>query len=365
MPEKEKKKKKEKRSVKTPGKTPKAPNCCNISTARPRTPRSVPDRLGDEKNLELVLNASHDLRPLTRHDITSRDYLFLGCGSFEFEVSFVQRFPWLGKRMVASDHIGTWQGARDRDTATNIDILRDCGVLVGALDASRLPRGVAFTWVQFNCPCGVSKTAIPEVMERLFDWASAGGLRRDGTLHISCHGGQKTAQQQLQLPKHARRTGHVLVNANDSLRDRYRYTPRRTNLGRFQSPVVYEYVFKCRTGHGLVEYTDNEGYFNITKINTLPVEPSVAEEEDSAELDESASAEFIRRYTATFDMSNASDQDAYCDFIFDAYGEDAACMAGMFVDNGCPGLGPGPHTRFEIEWAEELFWEYNGSYNSD
>ena len=207
------------------------------------------------------------LPQLDRHAIGTRDILLLGEGNFSFAVAFCKRHPWLCSQVVATDICG-------EVTTSNIRILEALGVLVGVLDASRLPSGCTFSRVQFNCPCGDHATPIPEVVDRLFAWCRT-GLAKGGTVHISCHGNQRQAQQYLMLPSIVRKHGFELHNTNDTLQDRYPgYTATRTNGGAFQnnaSHCVSEYVF--HVGEAGVWYTTHGSAYTIYKVYTQVVEP--------------------------------------------------------------------------------------------
>ena len=213
---------------------------------------------------------------LDRHAIGTRDILLLGEGNFSFAVAFCMRHPWLCSQVVATDICVRRETGRKlgKVTASNIRILEALGVLVGVLDASRLPSGCTFSRVQFNCPCGDHATPIPKVVDRLFAWCRT-GLAKGGTVHISCHGNQRKAQQYLMLPSIVRKHGFELHNTNDTLQDRYPgYTATRTDGGSFRSSashLVTEYVF--HVGEAGVSYTTDGWAYTIEEVHTEVVEP--------------------------------------------------------------------------------------------
>ena len=153
--------------------------------------------------------------------------------------------------------------------ASNIRILEALGVLVGVLDASRLPSGCTFSRVQFNCPCGDNGTPIPEVVDRLFAWCRT-GLAKGGTVHISIHGDQR-----LMLPAIVSNHRFELHNWNDTLQDRYPgYTAMRTDGHAFRNSapnLVTEYVFHI--GEAGVSYTTDSSSYTIEEVYTQVVEP--------------------------------------------------------------------------------------------
>ena len=246
---------------------------CGASESRAGRPFHVKSQVEQhERNCA----APPPLPRLDRHAIGTRDILLLGEGNFSFAVAFCKRHPWLCSQVVATDICVRRETGRKlgKVTASNIGTLEALGVLVGELDASRLPSGCTFSRVQFNCPCGDHATPIPKVVDRLFAWCRT-GLTDGGTVHISCHGKQWQAQHDLMLPSIVRKHGFELHNTNDTLQDRYPgYTATRTNGGAFQnnaSHLVTEYVFHI--GAAGVWYTTHGSAYTIYKVYTQVVEP--------------------------------------------------------------------------------------------
>lgn len=202
----------------------------------------------------------------------SRDILFLGEGNFTFAKSFVQRYPGLSSRLVASDV----KLRKDATSVRNQEYLTEAGVLVGKLDAGNLPKG-AFTAaaVYFNCPCGENRSPIPDAIKKLLRWSKR-HLSTDGTLHISCHGNQRDALRGIDLPLSAESQGLVLYNTNNSLQERFpTYKPTRTCGGQFSNNSlgrVHEYIYRTGTGavKSGVDFSILNGVYIIKKVSTLP-----------------------------------------------------------------------------------------------
>ena len=207
-------------------------------------------------------------RELKEAELETRDILLLGEGNFSFAVAFCTKHPELCSQVVATDIcVRRETGANAKVTASNIKYLEEQEVLVGVLDASCLPSGCKFSWVQFNCPCGDDAMPIPEVVDRLFAWCQM-GLTTGGKIHISCHGNQQRAQWKLRLPSIQKKYGFELYEVNKTLLHRYPgYAPTRTNGGAFKDRskrAVSEYIFHI--GEAGVRYT--------THGRTYTIEPS-------------------------------------------------------------------------------------------
>eukprot|EP01061_Rhynchopus_euleeides_P001467 TRINITY_DN1104_c0_g1_i2.p1 TRINITY_DN1104_c0_g1~~TRINITY_DN1104_c0_g1_i2.p1 ORF type:complete len:403 (+),score=17.48 TRINITY_DN1104_c0_g1_i2:42-1250(+) len=187
---------------------------------------------------------------LTADLIGRRDIALLGEGDFEYAVRMAKAHPHLRNRMFASDinvnlYLGKEPSSRTADLRMNIATLEGLGVLVGVLDAGRMPAEVRCSWVQFNGPRGYKGAHIPKVMNSLVKWC-ASHLTKGGTLHISCHGDQGDALSGMGLARATLLHGLEMVNANNTLQSRSGYTARRTNGTSFWSCAeknLWEYVF--------------------------------------------------------------------------------------------------------------------------
>eukprot|EP01061_Rhynchopus_euleeides_P001469 TRINITY_DN1104_c0_g1_i4.p1 TRINITY_DN1104_c0_g1~~TRINITY_DN1104_c0_g1_i4.p1 ORF type:complete len:641 (+),score=59.15 TRINITY_DN1104_c0_g1_i4:42-1964(+) len=190
------------------------------------------------------------LLSLTADRIERRDIALLGEGNFEYAVRMAEAHPHLCEWMFASDVNVNERLGKKHDKASdalreNIATLEGLGVLVGVLDAGHMPAGVRCSWVQFNGPRGNNGAHIPKVIHGLVKWC-ASHLKKGGTLHISCHGDQRAALSGMRLLQETQKHSLGIVNVNNTLQARSRYTAMRTNGDMFQqsySKNVWEYVF--------------------------------------------------------------------------------------------------------------------------